>query len=79
MHTPCTRERKTPRNGYESHSMQVMFERDPPRCTEPNDLKAFDLYQRARELEATGKPMEALPLFMRAAKTSRGIKEAYRL
>ena len=57
----------------------VMFERDPPVCTAPNDLKAFELYQQARELEAAGEPMEALPLLMRASKLSPGIKHAYRL
>ena len=57
----------------------VMFERDPPRLTAPNDLRAFELYQQAREMEAAGQPMEAMMLFRQASKASPGIKEAYRL
>ena len=33
----------------------VMFNRDPPECTAPNDLKAFELYMEARALEAGAK------------------------
>ena len=95
----------------------VMYRRDPPQCTEPNDLLAFELYQQvraapwrgrvaaptaitaapgqpgptisrhsastiwaqARELDAAGRAMEALPKFMRAAKLSKGIARAYRI
>ena len=57
----------------------IMFERDPPQCTAPNDLEAFELYERARALEADGRTMEALPLFMRSAKISPGIRKAFRM
>ena len=56
-----------------------MYTRVDPICTAPNDLKAYEMVQRARELEADGEPMEALPLYMRAAKLSEGIAKAYRL
>jgi hypothetical protein len=57
----------------------VMYERDPPICTEPNDVQAFELCQAARALEANGRAMDALPLYMRARKLSRGIAKAFRL
>ena len=57
----------------------VMYRRTPAVCAEPHDLEAFELFQRARELEASGKPMEAVPLLRRAARISPGIKAAYRL
>ena len=57
----------------------VMYTRVDPICTAPNDLKAFELVQQARALEADGEPMQALPLYMRAAKLSEGIAKAYRL
>ena len=57
----------------------VMFNRDPPECTAPNDLKAFELYMEARALEADGRAMEAVKLFMRASKLSPGIRKAFRM
>ena len=57
----------------------VMYERSPPICTEPKDVKAFELILEARAKEAAGEPMEALPLYMRAKKLSAGIARAYRL
>ena len=57
----------------------VMYERRPPICTEPKDVKAFELIVAARAKEAAGEPMEALPLYMRAKKLSDGIARAYRL
>ena len=56
-----------------------MYRRNPPMCTEPNDLLAFELYQQARELDAAGEAMEAMRLFRRAAKLSEGIARAYRI
>ena len=57
----------------------VMFERCTPICTAPNDKLAFDLVMQARAREAAGVPMEALPLYMRAAKLSHGVAKAFRL
>ncbi|KAL1527074.1 hypothetical protein AB1Y20_015757 [Prymnesium parvum] len=57
----------------------VMYDRDPPMCTEPDDVLAFELYEKARELDAAGHAMDALPLFKRAAKLSEGIAKAYRI
>ena len=57
----------------------VMYVRAKPTCTEPKDLLAYDLVQQARAFEAAGAPMDALPLYMRAAKLSDGIAKAYRL
>ena len=48
-----------------------MFERDPPRLTAPNDPRAFELYQQAREMEAAGQPMEAMMLFSRPPRPRR--------
>lgn len=56
-----------------------MYVRAKPTCTEPKDLLAYDLVQQARAFEAAGAPMDALPLYMRAAKLSDGIAKAYRL
>lgn len=57
----------------------VMYTRDPPSCTEPHDLEAFALLQRARALEAEGRSMEAMGLFRRARRLSTGIARAFRL
>uniref|UniRef100_A0A7S0J6S5 Fe2OG dioxygenase domain-containing protein n=1 Tax=Calcidiscus leptoporus TaxID=127549 RepID=A0A7S0J6S5_9EUKA len=57
----------------------VMYERVPKACVTPQDLEAYELYQRARELEASGATMDALHLFMRCRKLSKTIARAYRL
>ena len=57
----------------------VMYRRVEPICTAPKDIEAYELVVQARDLEAGGEPMAALPLYMRAAKLSQGIAKAYRL
>lgn len=57
----------------------VMYERRPPICTLPKDLLAYDLVREARAKEAAGLPMEALPLYMRAAKQSPAVAKACQL
>ena len=42
-------------------------------------MQAFGLVLQARAAEARGAPMEALPLYMRAAKLSDEIGKAFRL
>ena len=57
----------------------VMYERRPALCTAPNDVAAYALVLEARAKEAGGAPMEALPLYMRAAKVSREVKRMCQL
>ena len=57
----------------------VMYERRPHICTAPNDVKAYELLLAARAKEAQGEPMDALPLYMRAAKMSEAIAKACQL
>lgn len=57
----------------------VMYRRVPPRGTAPHDVQAFELVLQARAAEARGAPMEALPLYRRAAKLSLEIGRAFRL
>lgn len=57
----------------------VMYERTPRQCVSPNDVEAYQTYQRARQLEVDGKTMEALEHFMRARKLSPLIAAAYGL
>ena len=57
----------------------VMYRREPAQGTAPNDVEAWTLIQRARECEARGAPMEALPLYMRAKKLSKVVARAYRI
>jgi hypothetical protein len=57
----------------------VMYERTPPICTAPEDLRAYGLVREARAKEASGLPMEALPLYMRAATMSHAGAKACQL
>lgn len=57
----------------------VMYTRCTPICTEPDDVEAFRLVLEARAREAAGEPMEAVPLYRRARRLSRGIARACRL
>lgn len=56
----------------------IMYQRTPALGDE-NDLKAFDLYSQARELESNGQAMEAVTLFQRVKKMSRLLADIYQL
>jgi hypothetical protein len=57
----------------------VLYRRDPPQLDTPADREAFDMYQRARVLEANGNAMEAVKLFQRIRKISPGLADVYQL
>ena len=57
----------------------VLYKRTPPILTEPKDLEAFELYQRARVMEANGLVDDALRLFQLARRKSPGLAELYQL
>lgn len=57
----------------------VMYERRPPVCTAPNDVQAYELVREARAREAAGEPMDAMKLYMRAAKMSHAVARACQL
>lgn len=49
----------------------IMFRRVPPICAEtPEDLKAFEFYREANQLEASGDAEEACKLYQRVTKLS---------
>ena len=56
-----------------------MYARRTPICTAPKDVESFNLILQAQAHEAADRPMDALPLYMKAAKLSDGIAWAYRL
>jgi hypothetical protein len=57
----------------------IMYERRPPICTAPHDVRAYELVCEARAKEARGETMEALPLYMKAAKMSDDVAKACQL
>lgn len=73
-----------PSQGAEVHEKyivraDVLYRRDPPILTEANDVRAFQLYQEARLLEADGRADEAVKKFQLVKKVSRGVAELYQL
>jgi hypothetical protein len=56
----------------------VMYQRNPAICTEPEDKVAFELYMRAQRLAEDGKNGEALALFKQAFKMSRNLNDLYK-
>ena len=57
----------------------VLYRRVPPILTEPKDLEGFEMYQKARVLEANGHVDEALRLFQLTRRKSPGVAELYQL
>mmetsp|Transcript_8018 Transcript_8018/g.22048 ORF Transcript_8018/g.22048 Transcript_8018/m.22048 type:complete len:314 (-) Transcript_8018:326-1267(-) len=55
----------------------VMYRRVEPLCTSEQDVRAYELYRRARDCEAAGETTEAARLFRSAFKTSHTIAEMY--
>ena len=56
----------------------VMYERRPPVCTEPNDIEAFAMYERARMLGGhAGSELEAAQLFRKCFKLSPTLARIY--
>merc|ERR1712118_421069 len=55
----------------------VLYERRPAICTEPQDVIAFDEYERAQLLAETGKNQEAMQLFRRCFKRSPALAKIY--
>ena len=56
----------------------VMYHRQDPICTQPQDLEAYELYRRAIDLAGErGREAEALPLFQRAFRISPGLADVY--
>lgn len=68
-------------DGHEKYILRadVLYRRDPPILTEPNDIAAFELYQKARLLEADGRANEAVKAFMSVKKLSKGVAALYGL
>lgn len=57
----------------------LLYKRTPPILTAPDDLKAFQLYEKARITESEGNAMEACKMFQRVRSLSRGVAELYQL
>jgi leukotriene-A4 hydrolase len=57
----------------------VMYKRETPICNQPNDIEAFQLYEKAKELTNEGKPEEAARLFRRAFKMSPTLSDIYQM
>lgn len=55
----------------------IVYERKPALCTEPEDVEAFQLYVEAQELSEQGRCDEAMPKFRRAFKISRALAKVY--
>ena len=56
----------------------VMYERRPPVCTEPNDIEAFAMYEHARMLGGNaGSELEAAQLFRKCFKLSPTLARIY--
>jgi hypothetical protein len=55
----------------------IIYARREPLCTAEEDVRAYALYQRARDEESSGRSAEAAELFRRAFKTSRAIARIY--
>ena len=57
----------------------VMYRRETPICTEPNDIEAFDLYMQAQHLAEYGENERAVVLFRKAFKMSPNLSKLYRM
>jgi hypothetical protein len=55
----------------------ILYRRREPLCVGEADVRAYELYRRARDAEAAGHCTEAAALFRAAFKTSRAIAEMY--
>eukprot|EP01125_Pyxidicula_operculata_P010250 TRINITY_DN3378_c0_g1_i1.p1 TRINITY_DN3378_c0_g1~~TRINITY_DN3378_c0_g1_i1.p1 ORF type:complete len:324 (+),score=37.36 TRINITY_DN3378_c0_g1_i1:2-973(+) len=57
----------------------VMYKRDPPICTAPEDVEAFRLYELAKEMTNSGEVDEAMKLFKKAFKMSPAIADIFQM
>ncbi|CAE8604255.1 unnamed protein product, partial [Polarella glacialis] len=57
----------------------VLYRRTPERCTAPEDVEAFRMYEEAQLLAETGQCDAAANLFRRAFKLSAALKEVYKM
>lgn len=55
----------------------ILYRRREPLCVSAADVRAYELYRRAREEEAAGRCAEAAELFRASFKTSRAIASMY--
>eukprot|EP00746_Dinoflagellata_sp_MGD_P148419 gnl/MRDRNA2_/MRDRNA2_80635_c0_seq2.p1 gnl/MRDRNA2_/MRDRNA2_80635_c0~~gnl/MRDRNA2_/MRDRNA2_80635_c0_seq2.p1 ORF type:complete len:168 (-),score=25.78 gnl/MRDRNA2_/MRDRNA2_80635_c0_seq2:49-552(-) len=55
----------------------VLYERRPAICTQPEDIIAFEEYERAQFLAETGEHDEAMKLFRRCFKRSPALAKIY--
>ena len=55
----------------------VMYVRDPPICTAPNDIRAYEMMRRAEVLEDEGKVSEAVALLRKCCKLSPDLAMLY--
>lgn len=68
----------------EGHSKYIirgdfLYRRNPPILTAENDMKAFELYEKARVAESNGDVFAACEMFQRVRKLSKGVAELYQL
>lgn len=57
----------------------LLYQRTPPILTAPEDLEAFQLYERARQEESRGNSSAACQLFRRVRMVSQGVAQLYQI
>eukprot|EP00049_Salpingoeca_infusionum_P010076 m.170607 g.170607 ORF g.170607 m.170607 type:complete len:146 (-) comp14535_c1_seq2:1501-1938(-) len=68
-------------DGHEKYIIRtdIFYERVDKICTAPNDIKAYEMFRKAEELETDGKSMEAAMMFRRCVKLSPALADVYGL